>query len=65
MSTITISISEDRLQKLQEKASRFHIAPEDLVRASLEDLLARPEEGFQRAVGYVLDKNAELYRRLA
>ena len=65
MTHITISISDDRMQKLREKANRFQVAPEDLVRASLEDLLALPEEDFRQALEYVLSKNAELYRRLA
>ena len=65
MTHITISISDERMQKLREKASRFQVAPEDLVRASLEDLLALPEEDFRQALEYVLSKNAELYRRLA
>jgi hypothetical protein len=35
------------------------------VRASIEELLTRPDEEFQRALTYVLTKHAELYRRLA
>lgn len=65
MTTITIALSDDRAQKLQQIAARLRVAPEDLVRVSLEDLLARPEEEFERALAYVLRKNAELYRRLA
>jgi predicted transcriptional regulator len=65
MHTITITLSDDRLAKLQEIAARLHIAPEELARAAIEDLLARPEETCQRAIDYVLKKNAELYRRLA
>lgn len=65
MTTITITVSDDRLQQLREVASRLKIAPEELVRASLEELLMRPEEDFRRALAYVLDKNAEVYRRLA
>ena len=65
MINITISISDDRMQKLREKASRFQVAPEDLVRASLEDLLALPEDDFRQALEYVLNKNTELYQRLA
>jgi predicted transcriptional regulator len=65
MSQITISLPDDRLQQLQEIASRLSVAPEELIRASIEDLLARPDEDFRRALEYVLDKNAELYRRLA
>ena len=65
MTTITVSISDDRMQKLRERASHYHVEPEELVRVSLEDLLARSEEDFRQAVEYVLNKNADLYRRLA
>jgi predicted transcriptional regulator len=65
MNTITITLSNDRLAKLQEIATRFHVSPEELARAGVEELLARPEETCQRAIDYVLKKNAELYRRLA
>jgi predicted transcriptional regulator len=65
MQTITITLTEDRLAKLQEMAARLHIAPEELARAGVEDLLARSEETCQRAIEYVLKKNAALYRRLA
>jgi hypothetical protein len=53
MTTITITLPDDRLLKLKERATR------------IEELLSRPDEAFQRAVNYVLEKNAELYRRLA
>ncbi|MCS6806510.1 MAG: DNA-binding protein [Acidobacteriota bacterium] len=65
MSTITITLSKDQSQQLQEIALRFQVAPEELVRASIEELLARPQEDFQKALEYVLRKNAEPYRRLA
>jgi antitoxin FitA len=65
MTTLTISLPEDRLQQLQERAARLHIAPEELVRASIEELLTRPDEEFQRALTYVLNRNAELYRQSA
>jgi len=65
MTTITIALSEERAKRLQELASRLQIAPEELVRVSVEELLARPDEQFQQALDRVLKKNAELYRRLA
>lgn len=42
-----------------------HEPQEELVRVSIEELLSRPDEAFERAVEYVLEKNAELYQRLA
>ena len=65
MVTITVTLSEDRLQKLQDLAARFRIAPEELLRVSVEELIARPQADFQKAVDYVLKKNKELYKRLA
>jgi hypothetical protein len=65
MTTITVSISDDRLRQLRERASHYHVAPEELVRVSLDDLLTRSEEDFRQAVEYVLSKNNELYQRLA
>jgi predicted transcriptional regulator len=65
MTSISVTLSNDRLLKLQEIAARLGVTPEDLVRISIEELLARPDDVFQQAVDYVLNKNAELYRRLA
>ena len=65
MSAITINLSEERMQRLREIASRLGVSPEDLARMSVEELLARPNEKFEEAARHVLEKNAELYRRLA
>ena len=65
MTTITIALPDDRMVKLKEMASRFGVVPEELVRGSIEELLSRPEADFERAVDYVLAKNAALYQRLA
>lgn len=65
MTTITIDLPDAQLQQLKEVATRLKIAPEELIRASLEELLAHPEERFQHALEYVIHKNDELYQRLA
>jgi hypothetical protein len=65
MSTITITLPQDRLVKLKEMAARLGVTPEELARVGLEELLSRPEDALQRAVTHVLTKNAALYRRLA
>ena len=64
MPTLTISLSDERLSRLKEIATRLGVSPEDLVRASVEELITRPEEAFERVVEYVLEKNAKLYRQL-
>jgi hypothetical protein len=65
MATITIFLPPDCLLQLQAVAERFQVALEELIRVSLEELLARPDEDFRRALDYVLSKNAELYSQLA
>ena len=64
MTSLTVSISDDCFPKLKEVAVKLGVTPEELAVASIEDLLARPEDSFEEAVEYVLKKNAELYRRL-
>jgi len=65
MTTITIELPNERLQKLQEMSLKFGVSMEELVRVSVEDMLTQPEEQFRKAAQYVLKKNAELYKRLA
>ncbi len=65
MNTITIELPNERLKKLREMSSKFGVSMEDLVRVSVEDMLSRPEEQFRKAAQYVLEKNTELYKRLA
>lgn len=64
MTALTILVPDKSLQKLQELALRFRVAPEELIRISLEELLTRPKEDFKKALAYVFHKNAELYRLL-
>ena len=65
MTNITIAIPDDRLHRLKEIAARLQVTLEDLLRVSLEELLTRPDDAFQNVARHVLEKNAELYRRLA
>lgn len=65
MTTIPIALSEERLRTLKERAEQAGVAPEELLRTSVEEWLARPQDDFAQAAAYVLDKNADLYRRLA
>ena len=64
MNTLAVTVSDDRLAKLKEVADRFKITPEDLIRVSIDEFLSRPDEAFEKAANYVLNKNFDLYRRL-
>ena len=65
MAFITINITDEQLQRLQQLAQEIHISPEDLLRPNIEDWLISPNKEFAQAASYVLKKNAELYRHLA
>ena len=65
MASITVTIPDEQLEKLQQLARDSQVSPEDLVRANIEEWLGAPNNEFTQAASYVLKKNAELYRRLA
>lgn len=65
MASITIDLSDSQFQKLQNLARVHGIATEVLLKASLEDWLNLQKGDFVNAADYVLEKNAELYWRLA
>jgi antitoxin FitA len=65
MTMITIPLSDERLAQLRTLAQQTGLTPEEFLRRRVERLLDWPDEEFLRAAGYVLEKNEELYRRLA
>lgn len=65
MVTFTIELADDRASQLNEAAKALGVAPEELLRANLEEWLTGSREDFVRAADRVLEKNAELYKRLA
>jgi hypothetical protein len=52
-------------ERLRQEAARLGVAPDELAKAALTDLLATQDPDFETAARRVLDKNRELYRRLA
>ena len=63
--SITVTLSAEQIARLKELASRYGVPLEELARAGIEDLLARPDDAFEKAVERILQKNAELYRCLS
>lgn len=51
--------------RLKQEAARLGVSPDELARAALADLLANRDSDFDAAARRVLEKNRELYRRLA
>ena len=65
MSTITITLSDEKLLALRKLADDLGVKPDELIRLSVDDLITRSDSAFEKAVTKVLEKNAELYERLA
>ena len=65
MTTLTVTIDDRKAAALKDKAKHYGLPLEELLAASIENLVIQPEEEFERAVKHVLVKNRELYRRLA
>ena len=65
MATITLELDDAKAALLREKAKQHGLELNQLVFASIEDLLAYPDEEFNRVARRVLSKNEELYKRLS
>lgn len=63
--TITFDLSDVESKHLADMADRLGIAPADLAKATVTDVLGNAGEDFAVAAKYVLEKNHELYRRLS
>ncbi len=65
MACITINITDEKFEKLVRLACSNNISTEELLRANIEDWLYFPKQDFSEVAKYVIQKNVELYRRLA
>ena len=63
--SLSFDLGEEQSRRLQERARQLGVDPRELARAAVNDLLTRPPDDFERAAGFVLEKNRELYRRLS
>lgn len=66
MTTISISLEAAEVAQLEKKAQELGYDSVDLlVQKTVHRLLETEEERKRRLMHYIVDKNAELYRRLA
>lgn len=65
MTTVTIRLPDEKVRKLHELAEQAGKSPEEFLEASVAEWLGGTQAEFQNAADHVLQKNAELYRRLA
>jgi antitoxin FitA len=67
MKIIELHLPDQTAMALQEAADKLSLSAEDLLKISIEEKLAQlnSHDDFQSAAEYVLNKNSELYKRLA
>lgn len=65
MTTVTIPVSDDQFERLRALAEQAGISPEEFLNRRVEFLLDQPDEEFKAITERILEKNRELYRRLA
>lgn len=65
MTTLTLTIDDHKAAALKDKAEHYGLPLEDLLIASIENLVSHPKPEVEQAIQHVLSKNRELYRRLS
>lgn len=63
--TLSIQLPDDAERRLREAADRLQVPVADLAAAAVRDFVTTSDDDFERAARRVLEKNRELYRRLA
>jgi len=65
MERLEVKLKDQTVARLEAAAEKLGLTPEQLLEISIEEKLARLDKDFLDAAQYVLNKNAELYERLA
>lgn len=61
---LAIELSDAQERRLAEIAGRLDVPAESLAEAAVRELVAPPEQDFDRISARILEKNRELYERL-
>ena len=64
MGRMIITLPDECQSRLEQRAAELGITVEELVKMSLDELLAKTDEAFDQAVNRVMEKNKDLYERL-
>jgi len=65
LTTIAIELQDDEADLLKSLAQRLNVPAHDLAKMGVLELIAKPSAEFEAILHRVLEKNSELYRRLA
>lgn len=62
---VAIELTEQQERVLRQAAERLNISPDQLAAAAVRDLVGQQGADFEAAANRVMEKNGELYKRLA
>ena len=65
MAMLTISLSDEEMRRLEVLGKREGLTVEQMVRPGINDFIGQLDDAFRAAAKRVMEKNAELYRRLS
>ena len=65
MATLTISLSDEEMRRLETLGKREGLTVEQMVRLGIHGFIGQPDDTFHVAAKRVMEKNAELYHRLS
>lgn len=65
MESVTVNLPDQLAIKVREAENKFGISPEEFIKSGVEEKLLLLDSDFRNTIEHVLNKNAELYRRLA
>jgi predicted DNA-binding protein len=65
MATLTISLSDEEMRRLEVLGKREGLTVKQIVRLSVCDFIGQPDDAFRAAAKRVMEKNAEFYRRFS
>lgn len=62
---ITLDVPANLEARLSDVAAQLNVSISELAEAAVRDLVAQPGDEFEQIASRLLEKNRELYRRLA
>ncbi len=62
---VTLDIPNEKFDLIEETAKELGVNSTQLMQSLLNDQIANGKKDFEKASSYVLQKNKELYKRLA
>ena len=65
MEIVTISLPDQLASEISEAAKKLGVSPEEFIKSGIEEKISLLNRDFHKAMDHVLEKNEELYKRLA